>query len=327
MGKRRVFSGMQPSGEAHLGNYAGALMNWVRLQDEYECIYCVVDYHAVTADSDPATLAQRTLEMAASVLAAGVDPERATLFVQSAVPAHTELAWLFNCVTPLGELERMTQFKEKSAHNRKNINVGLLDYPVLQAADILLYKAELVPVGEDQVQHLELSREIARAFNRRYGPVFPEPEPLLSRAKRILGLDGKAKMSKSLGNTLPMLASPEEIWNGLRPAVTDERRVRRSDPGEPEDCNIFTIHKAFTDEEKRLELAAGCRSASIGCFDCKRVLADNIDAQLAPVRERYRELIARPEVVRECLAAGAERCRAIARDVLEEARAAMGFLR
>jgi tryptophanyl-tRNA synthetase len=322
---KRVFSGIQPSGEPHLGNYAGALMNWVRLQDEYECIYCVVDYHAVTGDADPATLARRTFEMAAAILAAGVDPDRATLFVQSSVPEHTELAWLFNCVTPLGELERMTQFKEKSGLNRRNVNVGLLDYPVLQAADILLYKAELVPVGEDQVQHLELSREIARHFNRRYGPVFPEPQALLTRSKRILGLDGKAKMSKSLGNTISMLAEADEIWEKLRPAVTDERRVHRTDPGEPEDCNIFTIHKAFTDEAKREELAAGCRSAGIGCFDCKKVLAENLEAHLAPVRERYRQFMEKPELVREILAAGAARSHAIAREVIDEARDAMGF--
>ena len=324
---KRVFSGIQPSGEPHLGNYAGALLNWVRLQEEYECIYCVVDYHAITQSYETAALAPRTLDMATAILAAGVDPERATLFVQSAVPEHTELAWLLNCVTPLGELERMTQFKDKAARDRKNINVGLLAYPVLQAADIALYRGELVPVGEDQVQHLELAREIVRRFNARFGEVFPEPQPLLSTAKRILGLDGQAKMSKSLGNTLAMLADAEEIWAKLRPAVTDVRRVRRSDPGEPEDCNIFTMHKAFTGEEQRAELAAGCRSAGIGCFDCKRVLADNLDAQLAPVRERYRSLSAHPERVREVLAAGAARCRGIAREVLDQARAAMGLLR
>ncbi|MCB1163677.1 MAG: tryptophan--tRNA ligase [Candidatus Krumholzibacteriia bacterium] len=324
---KRVFSGIQPSGEPHLGNYAGALMNWVRLQQDYECIYCVVDYHAITQSYEPEVLGRRTIDMATAILAAGVDPERATLFVQSAVPEHTELAWLLNCVTPLGELERMTQFKDKSARNRKNINAGLLNYPVLQAADIVLYKAALVPVGEDQVQHLELSREIVRRFNARFGDVFPEPEPLLSTAKRILGLDGQAKMSKSLGNTLAMLAEEDEIWEKLRPAVTDARRVRRSDPGEPEDCNIFTIHKAFTPEDKRAELAAGCRGATIGCIDCKRVLADNLNADLAPVRERYRELQAAPERVREILAAGAERCRALARETLAEARQAMGLPR
>jgi tryptophanyl-tRNA synthetase len=324
---KRVFSGIQPSGEPHLGNYAGALLNWVRLQADYECIYCVVDYHAITQSYETEALAARTLDMATAILAAGVDPERATLFVQSAVPEHTELAWLFNCVTPLGELERMTQFKDKAARDRKNINVGLLAYPVLQAADIALYRGELVPVGEDQVQHLELAREIVRHFNARYGDTFPEPQPLLSSAKRILGLDGQAKMSKSLGNTLPMLADAEEIWAKLRPALTDVRRVRRSDPGEPEDCNIFTIHKAFTSETRRAALAAGCRGATIGCIDCKQELAANLDAQLAPVRERYRELSAHPERVREVLAAGATHCRGIAREVLAAARDAMGLLR
>jgi len=323
---KRVFSGIQPSGQPHLGNYAGALMNWVRLQEEYECIYSVVDYHAVTQPYEKDELAERSLDMATAVLAAGVDPDRATLFIQSAVPEHTELAWLLNCVTPLGELERMTQFKDKASRNRKNINVGLLDYPVLQTADIILYKSELVPVGEDQVQHLELSREIVRRFNARFGDVFPEPQPLLSQAKRIMGLDGQAKMSKSLGNTLAMLADADEIWAALRPAVTDTRRVRKDDPGEPEDCNIFSIHKAFTDEAKRDELAEGCRTAGIGCFDCKKVLAANLDAHLAPVRERYIEMKEQPEKVREILSAGAARCRTLAREVLAEVRDAMGFM-
>jgi len=323
---KRVFSGIQPSGQPHLGNYAGALMNWVRLQEEYECIYSVVDYHAVTQPYEKDELAERSLDMATAVLAAGVDPDRATLFIQSAVPEHTELAWLLNCVTPLGELERMTQFKDKASRNRKNINVGLLDYPVLQTADIILYKSELVPVGEDQVQHLELSREIVRRFNARFGDVFPEPQPLLSQAKRIMGLDGQAKMSKSLGNTLAMLADADEIWDKLRPAVTDSRRVRRDDPGEPEDCNIFSIHKAFTDASKREELAEGCRAATIGCFDCKKVLAANLDAHLAPVRERYLEMKEQPEKVLEILSAGAARCRTLAREVLAEVRDAMGFM-
>ena len=301
-------------------------MNWVRLQEEYECIYSVVDYHAVTQPYEKDELAERSLDMATAVLAAGVDPDRATLFIQSAVPEHTELAWLLNCVTPLGELERMTQFKDKASRNRKNINVGLLDYPVLQTADIILYKSELVPVGEDQVQHLELSREIVRRFNARFGDVFPEPQPLLSQAKRIMGLDGQAKMSKSLGNTLAMLADADEIWAALRPAVTDTRRVRKDDPGEPEDCNIFSIHKAFTDEAKRDELAEGCRTAGIGCFDCKKVLAANLDAHLAPVRERYIEMKEQPEKVREILSAGAARCRTLAQEVLAEVRDAMGFM-
>ncbi len=322
---KRVFSGIQPSGEAHLGNYAGALINWVKLQEEYDCFYCVVDYHAITQPFEISELAGRSLDMATSVLAAGVDPEKATLFIQSMVPEHTELAWLFNTVTPLGDLERMTQFKDKSQRNRKNITAGLLDYPVLQAADILLYKGELVPVGEDQVQHLELSREIARKFNARYGDIFPEPEPLLSGAKRILGLDGQAKMSKSIGNTLRMLADADEIWKALKPAVTDTNRVRRDDPGDPDICNLFTIHQSFTPPEKLDEIAAGCRSASIGCFDCKKVLAENLDAVMTPVRERYEDFKAHPERVREILAAGAQRCRGIAQEALGEAREAMGF--
>ncbi|MDP6669338.1 MAG: tryptophan--tRNA ligase, partial [Candidatus Krumholzibacteria bacterium] len=210
---------------------------------------------------------------------------------------------------------------------RKNITAGLLDYPVLQAADILLYKAEGVPVGEDQVQHLELTREIARRFNSRYGDVFPEPAPLLSKAKKILGLDGQAKMSKSVGNTLRMLADSGEIWDKLRPAVTDTNRVRRDDPGDPEICNLFTIHETFTPEEKRGEIAAGCRDASIGCFDCKKILAEHIDATMAPIRERYAQFRENPEQVRQILQAGAEHSRKIAREVINEARDAMGLMR
>jgi tryptophanyl-tRNA synthetase len=323
---QRVFSGIQPSGEPHLGNYAGAIMNWVRLQEEYECIYCVVDYHAITQPYEVEQLGERCLDMATSLLAAGVDPERSRLFIQSSVPEHTELAWLLNCITPLGELERMTQFKDKAARNLKQVNAGLLDYPVLQAADILLYKAAYVPVGEDQVQHLELAREIARRFNRRYGDVLPEPEPLLTGTKRILGLDGQAKMSKSLGNTLAMLAEPAEIWEKLRPAVTDVRRVRRSDPGEPEDCNIFTIHRAVTPEAECERIAGLCRSAGIGCIDCKQILARELDRELAPVRERYRELKDHPERVREILAESARWCRGTAQAVIAEVRQAMGIL-
>jgi tryptophanyl-tRNA synthetase len=232
----RTFSGIQPSGIAHLGNDLGAIRNYVRLQHEYEAIYCIVDYHALTSTHDPDLLRERTRDMAASLLALGLDPEQCTLFVQSHRPEHTELAWIFNTITPLGELERQTQFKEK-AQRQESVAAGLLNYPVLQAADILLYRAELVPVGEDQVQHLELSREIARKWNAEFGgghDYFPEPKPLLTEAKRIMGLDGQAKMSKSLGNTIGLLDTPDEIWQKLRPAKTDPARVTRKDPGTPE---------------------------------------------------------------------------------------------
>src|SRR6059058_742388 len=238
----RIFSGIQPSGSLHIGNYLGAVKNWVDLQNKYESLFCVVDYHAITLPYRPADLRARTRDMALSLLAAGLDPEKCTLFVQSMVPEHTELAWIFNTLTPLGELERQTQFKEK-ASREESVPAGLLNYPVLQAADILLYRAELVPVGEDQLQHLELSREIARKWNARFDDrgffAFPEPQALLSTAKRVLGLDGQAKMSKSLGNTIGLLDSPETIWEKLKPAATDPARVTRKDPGNPDICNIF----------------------------------------------------------------------------------------
>jgi tryptophanyl-tRNA synthetase len=324
----RIFSGIQPSGELHIGNYLGAVQNWVRLQASYDCLYCIVDLHAVTAKYDPESLPRRTREMAIGLLAAGIDPERAILFVQSHVPEHTELMWLLNAVTPLGELERMTQFKDK-AQGVESIPAGLLNYPILMAADILLYRADLVPVGEDQIQHLELSREVARRWNAEFGrgdEYFAEPKPLLTEARRIVGLDGRAKMSKSLGNTIGLLDSPEEIWQKLRPAVTDPARVTRKDPGNPEICNIYSLHKYFSPPETVAKVADYCRGAKWGCLDCKRELATNMAAALAPIRERAAELSAAPERVDEILAGGAGRARAIARVTVREVKDRMGFL-
>ncbi|MGE0352769.1 MAG: tryptophan--tRNA ligase [Gemmatimonadales bacterium] len=324
----RIFSGIQPSGELHIGNWLGAVQNWVELQHRHDCLICVVDLHAITAGHDPATMRQRTLDMAIGLLAAGIDPARAILFVQSHVPEHAELQWLLNAVTPIGELERMTQFKDKS-QRMESIPVGLLTYPVLMAADILLYRADLVPVGEDQVQHLELTREICRKWNGEYGggrEFFPEPQPLLTRARRIIGLDGQAKMSKSLGNTIGLLDSPEEIWRKLRPAMTDPARVTKKDPGNPEICNIYSLHKYFSSAETVEEVAVKCRGAQWGCLDCKRVLADNMARTLEPIRERARELKAAPERVTRILADGAARARAIAGETLREVKERMGFL-
>jgi len=321
----RIFSGIQPSGELHIGNYLGAIRNWVALQAQHECIYCIVDLHAITQPYDTATLAPRTVEMAVGLLAAGIDPSRSMLFVQSHVPQHAELMWALNTVTPLGELERMTQFKEKSAR-QESVPAGLLNYPILQAADILLYKADGVPVGEDQLQHLELVREIARRWNTRFGvKTFPEPQPLFSQARRIMGLDGQSKMSKSLGNTVGVLDPPEAVWEKLRPAVTDPARKTRKDPGNPEVCNLFTMHRALSTAEQVAHVDGQCRTAGWGCLDCKRLLADNMIAELAPVRERAAELRAHPERVREVLAAGAGRCRAIAAATMAEVRDVMGL--
>jgi len=322
----RVFSGIQPSGELHIGNYLGAVRNWVALQSQYECIFCIVDLHAISQPYDPKLLPERTMEMAAGLLAAGLDPEKCTLFVQSHVAEHAELAWALSAVAPLGELERMTQFKDKSARE-ETVPAALLNYPVLQAADILLYRADKVPVGEDQLQHLELSREVARRWNARFGEAFfPEPQPLLTSAKRIVGLDGNAKMSKSLGNTIGVLDSPEVIWEKLRPAVTDPARKTRKDPGNPDVCNIYHLHELFSTADQVKHVAQQCRTAGWGCLDCKRLLADNMIAALAPIRERAADLKAHPERVREVLARGAAHCRVLARETMTRVRELMGFV-
>src|SRR5213596_1301160 len=322
----RVFSGIQPSGELHIGNYLGAVQNWVRLQHEHDCLFSVVDLHAITQPYEPDALAQRTFDMAISLYAVGLDPERCIVFVQSHVPEHTELNWLLTTVTPLGELERQTQFKDK-AQRQESVPAGLLNYPVLQAADVLLYRASLVPVGEDQLQHLELMREIARRWNARYGAgFFPEPQAQLTTAKRVLGLDGQAKMSKSLGNTIGLLDSPAVIWEKLRPAATDPARVTRKDPGNPDICNISTIHQGFSSPETQARVAHNCRTAGWGCLDCKRVLADNMIAALAPVRERAQALQAEPSGVRATLRAGAAKARVLARETMTQVRRCMGLL-
>ncbi|HEU6453624.1 MAG TPA: tryptophan--tRNA ligase [Gemmatimonadaceae bacterium] len=321
----RIFSGIQPSGELHIGNYLGAVRNWVQLQHQHECIYCVVDYHAITGNYEPDDLRRRTSDMVISLLAAGLDPEKCTLFIQSMVPEHTELAWIFNTVTPLGELERQTQFKDKSSR-QESVLAGLLNYPVLQAADILLYRAQAVPVGEDQLQHLELSREIARRWNAKFGvDYFPEPQPLLTATRRIMGLDGRAKMSKSLGNTIGLLEEPDSIWEKLRPAVTDPARVRRTDPGTPEVCNIYHLHQAFSDTATVEHVAVQCRGAGWGCIDCKRVLFESIRRELDPIRERAAALREQPKLVRDVLEQGAARCRAIAAETMCEVKERMGL--
>ncbi|HEV8125429.1 MAG TPA: tryptophan--tRNA ligase [Gemmatimonadales bacterium] len=324
----RIFSGIQPSGELHIGNLLGAVSNWVKLQQQHDCIFCIVDLHAITGPYDAESLAARTREMATGLLASGIDPDRATLFVQSHVPEHAELQWLLNSVTPVGELERMTQFKDKS-QRAESVPAGILNYPVLMAADILLYRAELVPVGEDQVQHLELSREIARKWNAQFGggvDFFPEPRPLLTAAKRIMGLDGQSKMSKSLGNAIGILESPEAIWQKLRPAMTDPARVKRTDPGNPDICNIYDLHKYFSPPETLAMVAEKCRGAGWGCLDCKRVLADNMIAMLAPIRQRAQELEQREGEVDRVLARGAAKARQLAGETIVEVKRRMGFL-
>ena len=323
--RQRIFSGMQPSGEAHLGNYLGALRRWVSMQDEYDCVWCIVDDHAITSGSDPAELPGNVFDLAVSFLAVGLDPERSIIFVQSDVHEHSELAWLFNAVTPVGDLERMTQYKDKAQHF-DSIPAGILNYPILQAADILLYKANAVPVGEDQRQHLELTREVARKFNSRYGETFPITEPLIGEdVGRILGLDGGAKMSKSLGNTVGILAEPDGVWDRVRTAVTDPQRVKREDTGRPEVCNVFSLHRFFTEQNAKAEIEVGCRSAALGCVDCKRILSGNIASSFAPYREKAHRYRANPSEVRDILNHGAEKAREIAAKTMEEVRQKMGL--
>ena len=323
---KRLFSGIQPTGEIHIGNYLGAIRNWVELQEKYECIYCIVDLHAITIEYDVKEMQDKIYRCAVHLLACGIDPERSTLFVQSHVPEHTELTWMLNTVTPLGELERMTQFKDKSRQHRQNINSGLFTYPVLQTADIILYKAEVVPVGEDQVQHIELAREITRKFHNRYGETFPEPQSLTHEARRILGLDGKNKMSKSMNNYISLMDTREEIWDRVRGAVTDPQRIRRHDPGDPDVCNVFSLDKFFSSEEDLEMVDRECRKGTIGCVEHKKMFAENLWKHLAPIQERARVFKENPNKVRDILDTGAERCRAIARETIREVKTKMGLL-
>ncbi len=324
--RQRILSGIQPSGTIHIGNYFGAVENWVRLMADYDCFFTIVDLHAITVTYDPALLPQRVWDAALDNMAAGLDPEKCTIFVQSHVPEHTELCWLLTCVTPLGELGRMTQFKEKSERERENVTTGLLNYPILMAADVLIYKADAVPVGEDQTQHLEFTREVARRFNGRFGDYFPEPAVLIGRGARVMGLDGMSKMSKSLDNFIGIGEEPEAIWEKLRPAKTDEARKRRTDPGNPDRCNIFSYHKLVTPEAGLREIVAGCTGATIGCLDCKKIFHRNLMKVLDPIRERRRSLAEHPDRVRDALAEGARKARLVARETLDGAKKLMGLL-
>ncbi len=322
-----IFSGMQPTGELHLGNYLGALRQWVKLVDsgEHQVICAVVDAHALTIDYDPAELAKRTRETAICYLAAGLDPERCTIVVQSDVREHFELAWYLACVAPMGELGRMTQFKEKSEQHKHSVNAGLFTYPILMASDILLYHATLVPVGADQVQHLEFARDTARHFNKRYEvELFPEPQPHPLKL-RIKGTDGQDKMSKSKGNAIGMLEPPKSIRKKIMRAFTDPARVTREIPGTPEICNIYTMHTALSAPERVTYVAENCRTAGIGCGDCKNMLLESLEAELVPIRTRAEALAADPARVDRILADGAARCRELASATMREVRSVMGL--
>ena len=330
MANGRILSGMRPSGRLHLGNYFGALQNWVRLQDEYECFYMVADVHALTTLSgadEVAGIAKDTHEMVLDWLAAGLDPERCVIFAQSHVPEHLVLSGLLGMSTPLGWLLRVPTFKERvrqMGEDEEHVSFGLVGYPVLQTADIIVYKADKVPVGVDQAPHLEVSREIVRRFNRLYGETFPEPLPLLTETPMIYGADGQTKMSKSLDNHIEFAATEEETAKRVMTMVTDPQRARRSDPGRPEVCNVYSLQRIFnpakTDEIHRL-----CTTAAMGCVDDKRDLADGVNAYLREFRERRRELSESPERVHEILHEGAKRARAVASATVEEVYERMGL--
>ena len=319
--RERVFSGIQPSGASHLGNYLGAQVNYVALQDEYDAIYGIVDYHALTTVHDGRLLRELTHEMVLDLLAVGLDPERCALIRQSDFPEHAALTWIFNTVVPVSWVERTPTYKEKRQQGIEN-SMGLLDYPVLQAADIVIYKATRVPVGKDQAAHLELSREIVRAFNRRYGPIFPEPQPVFTDAPVVLGTDGVSKMSKSAGNTIPIFAEPDEIRRLVMSMVTDPQRIRRSDPGRPEICNVCQLHRFFGGDY--LQIQDGERTARTGCVETKQLLAERMIEFFRPMRERRRQLAADPGVVEDVLAAGAAKVRPILEQTLAEVSEAVG---
>ncbi|MGI8871326.1 MAG: tryptophan--tRNA ligase [Candidatus Limnocylindria bacterium] len=319
--RERVFSGIQPSGASHLGNYLGAQVNYVALQDRYDAIYGIVDLHALTTIHDGDTLRSLTHDMVLDLLAVGLDPARCTLIRQSDIPEHAELCWLFDTVVPVSWLERTPTYKEKREQGVDNSN-ALLSYPVLQAADIVIYKATKVPVGKDQAPHLELSREIVRAFNHRYGPIFPEPQPVFTEAPVVIGTDGARKMSKSAGNTIPIFAAPDEIRRLVMSMVTDPLRIRRTDPGRPEVCNVCQLHRFFGDDFE--SIWDGERSARTGCVDTKKLLAERIIERFRPMRERRAQLAAEPGYVEQVLRAGAEKVRPIVEATMAEVRAAVG---
>lgn len=394
---QRVISGMRPTGRLHLGHYHGVLKNWVELQHNYECYFFVADWHALTTHyEDPGDLQQHVTEMVIDWLAAGVSPGSATLFVQSRVPEHAELHLLLSMITPLGWLERVPTYKDQQEQLREKdlATYGFLGYPVLQSADVLAYRAGMVPVGEDQVSHLEVTREIARRFNHLYGRepgfaekaeaavdkmgkkaarryrdlrkrfqeqgedealevaramlesqqnislgdrerlfgylegsgkiILPEPQPRLTPASRMPGLDGR-KMSKSYGNTISLRTEPREVEQSIRTMPTDPARVRRTDPGDPEKCPVWDLHRIYTPEDQRAELYAGCTSAGIGCIDCKRPLIEEVQAELAPIQQRAREYAEDPALVRSIVVEGSEAAREEARETLEEVRRAMGL--
>jgi tryptophanyl-tRNA synthetase len=324
--KGRVFSGARPTGRQHLGNYLGAIRNYVALQDEYDCVYCIVDLHALTTMESTVELRQNTYDMALDWLAAGIRPEESSVFIQTHVPQVTELHTILSMVTPLGKLTDLPTFKEKIREQPHNINYGLVGYPVLMAADITLYKADAVPVGVDQAPHLEFTREAVRSFNFRYNTnVLIEPQMKVTEVPKVIGIDGQQKMSKSLNNHIELAATPEETTQRVMQMVTDPARIRRSDPGNPDVCNVFSFHKIFSSAEEIEMVNTECRRAGIGCVECKKLMARNLNTSLEPFRAKRAELDSNPRRVWDVLQDGAERAGKIARQTMEEVRSAIGL--
>jgi tryptophanyl-tRNA synthetase len=322
--KGRVFSGARPTGRQHLGNYLGAIQNYVALQQDYDCVYCIVDVHALTTVETTQDLRQNTFEMAVDWLAAGIRPDESILFVQSHVPEVLELHTYLSMVTPIGKLTDLPTFKEKVANQPENVNYGLLGYPVLMTADIVLYKSDIVPVGVDQAPHLEFAREIVRSFNYRYNTkALIEPQVKHTEVLKVLGIDGKAKMSKSLNNHIELASTPEETTTRVREMVTDPARMRRTDPGDPDVCNVYSMHKIFSPAEEVEMVNVECRRAGIGCVDCKKRLAANLNTHLEPFREKRAQLAACPDDVQDVLVDGGKRARLIAQKTMEEVREAI----
>jgi tryptophanyl-tRNA synthetase len=324
--KQRVFSGARPTGRQHIGNYIGAIENYVKLQETYDCVYCIVDIHALTTLENTSTLQQNIFEMTLDWLAAGIDPNKSIVFVQSHVPEVTELFTYLGMITPLGWLLRVPTFKEKARMQPENINYGLVGYPVLMAADIMLYKSDMVPVGEDQLPHLEMTREIVRRFNNLFGDTFPEPKAKLTNYPMVLGLNGSQKMGKSYDNHIELAATDEETYERVKMAVTDPARQRRKDVGHPEVCNVFSLHK-FYNIERTQEIEVQCRKADIGCVECKKLLADGINKALHDFRKRRTSLSQNPAHIYDILDEGARRARIIARATLDEVKSKMGLIK
>lgn len=324
--KGRVFSGARPTGRQHLGNYLGAIKNYVALQDDYECIYCIVDIHALTTVETTENLRQNIYEMALDWLAIGIRPEETILFIQSQVPQVTELHTYLSMVTPLGKLTDLPTFKEKARLQPHNVNYGLVGYPVLMTADIVLYKSELVPVGLDQQPHIEFARETVRSFNYRYQTnVLIEPQMIATETPKVLGIDGVQKMSKSLNNHIEMAATPEETVQRVMQMVTDPARIRRSDPGNPDVCNVFSMHKVFSSPQEVAMVNEECRRAGIGCVECKQLFARNLNEHLAPFRARRADLARNGDYVWDVLREGQRRASAIATQTIREVKEAIGL--